>query len=307
VGRAEDPVLLGQAGQVVHVLGGFLGDDVDHVVHGDHTQHAPVHVGDGYGQQVVAGHDLGDLLLVRVHLHAHGIGDHQVADQPGRRSRHQAAEGHHAAQGALLVHHVEVEDRLVLVGPGAKRVDRLLRRHLGVERGEIRHHDAAGARLGVELRLLELRPEVVREAVENRLAAFLGDPIDEVQQVVDLEPVQHPRQPVVADGFEDLGEHLRRELAQHPCGPPLPEEQVDDGADLLLGEAREEGSDVRRRHPPEQALGAGGDPARQQASQDSRGDLRSRHAESPAPTAGPSGEGSDGWESTWTARRVLGP
>ena len=213
MGRSEDAVLLRKASEVVHVLGGLLGDDVDDVIDGDDTEHTTVYVGDRHGQQVVAGHDLGDFFLVGIGFDADRVGNHHVADHASRRGRDQAADRNDAAQGTHLIDHVQVEDRLVVVGPGAQRFDGLLGRHLRVEGDEVGHHDPAGAGLGVELGLLELRARLLREQVDDRLAPFFRDPLDQLEQVVDLQAVEHPGQPLVVDRLEDFGQHLGRQLA----------------------------------------------------------------------------------------------
>ena len=62
----EDAVLLGEPREQVHVLGRFLVDHVDHVVDGDHAEHAAFRVGHGNREQVVARDQLRGLLLVGV-------------------------------------------------------------------------------------------------------------------------------------------------------------------------------------------------------------------------------------------------
>ena len=47
---AEDAVLFMQTGQVVHVLGGFFGDDIDDVIHRDDAEHPIVDVGHWNGE-----------------------------------------------------------------------------------------------------------------------------------------------------------------------------------------------------------------------------------------------------------------
>ena len=64
--RREDAVLLREAGEVVHVLRWLPRDHVDHVVDGDHAEHAAVDVGHRDREQVVARDELRDLLLVGV-------------------------------------------------------------------------------------------------------------------------------------------------------------------------------------------------------------------------------------------------
>ena len=78
-GGREDTVLLGEAREVIHVLGGLLRNHIDHVVDRDHAEHRAVDVRDRDRQQVVAGDQPCHLLLVRLGLYAGGHLDGQVA------------------------------------------------------------------------------------------------------------------------------------------------------------------------------------------------------------------------------------
>ena len=119
--RAEDAVLVGEAREVVHVLRRFLGDHVDHVVDGDHAEHAAVDVDHRDREQVVAAHQRRDLLLVGLGAHAApGRGSSARETGRSRRRRHQPPDRHHAAQAALVVDHVEVEDRVGAPSPAAR-------------------------------------------------------------------------------------------------------------------------------------------------------------------------------------------
>ena len=80
-------------------------------------------------------------------------------------------------------------------------------------------------------------------------------------------------EPLIRYGLEDVGKHLVGQLPQHPGRAPLPEEQLDDRANLLAREAREQRRDVGGRHAREQTLGARVHAAGQQPAQDACGDL----------------------------------
>jgi hypothetical protein len=71
-----------EARQVVHVLRGFFGDDVDHVVHRDDAEHATLGIGDGEGQQVVVGYEAGRFLLVGIGADRDRTRDHELLHGP---------------------------------------------------------------------------------------------------------------------------------------------------------------------------------------------------------------------------------
>jgi hypothetical protein len=284
--RAEDAVLLREAREVIHVLGGLLGDDVDHVVHRDDAQHAVVDVHHRRGEQVVAAHDVGHLLLVGLGPHRHGLADHELAHRASRRRCHESANRDHAAQGAVFVHDVEVEDRLVAVADRPDRIDGLLGRHLLVEGDEVGGHHPAGARFRVELGLVKLVQTVGGQAPEHLLAALLGQPLHQLEQVVDLQAAEYVREALVRDRVEDLGKHLVGQLAQHPGGAALAEQQLDHRARLVGGEIGEKRRHVRRRHLRQQTLGARQHAAGKQTAQRSRCEFRRRHRRDPASATG---------------------
>src|SRR4030066_287705 len=62
--RAHPPTVPGPSAQALDVLGGFLADDVDDVVHGDDPQESAVAVHHGHRHDVVLGDQPGDFLLV---------------------------------------------------------------------------------------------------------------------------------------------------------------------------------------------------------------------------------------------------
>jgi hypothetical protein len=107
-----------------------------------------------------------------------------------------------------------------------------------VDRQEARDHHPAGAVRRVQLRLLEFRATIVRQQGEHRLAAFLVEPFEELDHVVEFQPRDDLRQALVAQGLEDLGQQLRRQLLQGAGGPVLLEQQVEDGADLRMRPSR---------------------------------------------------------------------
>jgi hypothetical protein len=256
----EDAVLLGEAREQVHVLGRLLVDHVDHVVDGDHAQHAALRVGHGDRQQVVARDQLSGLLLIGVGADAHGLRDHQLRHAAVGRRRDEAPERDHAAQAPALVDHVEVEDRARLVSGRPDPLDRLLRGELLVQRDESRGHHAARARRRMTLRPLELLALRAGQVPHDLCPPLLRDSRDQLQHVVDLEPPDHVGQALVGERIGDRRQLLGRQLAHHAGGAALAEEQLDHGADLVRGEAREQRCDVGRLHAREQPLGAAAAP-----------------------------------------------
>ena len=123
-GRREDAVLLGEAGQVVDVLGRFFGDDVDHVVDGDDAEHRAVDIGHREwrggrsGRPSRATSSWSASGGVREHL-----ANRQVANGGVGLCGHESADRDDTREALELVDDVEVEDGVARHRvPAARRV-----------------------------------------------------------------------------------------------------------------------------------------------------------------------------------------
>ena len=85
-------------------------------------------VDDRHGQQVVAGDDAGDVVLVGQHVDGDRLVDHHLADRRRRRRDDQVAQRQDADEAAVVVDDVDVVDRLGVGLELAQPVDRLGRR-----------------------------------------------------------------------------------------------------------------------------------------------------------------------------------
>ena len=80
-------LVAGDAGEAEHIFGGFVLDDVDHVVHGDDADQLVAFLDDRNGKEVVGGDQPRDLFLVHIHARADRIGGHDALQR--RLGRHE--------------------------------------------------------------------------------------------------------------------------------------------------------------------------------------------------------------------------
>src|SRR5690606_17491246 len=98
--------------QPLNVFRRFLFDDVQDVVHGDDSHHAPLFVHYGQREQVVTSHQMGGLLLIQVGRHADDFTDHDIRNPGARGSLHEFPQGDDSHQVALGIQHVDVRNQL---------------------------------------------------------------------------------------------------------------------------------------------------------------------------------------------------
>ena len=85
--RREDVLVAGDAREAEHIFGGFVLDDVDHVVHGDDADQLVAFFDNGNGEQVIGGDQPRHFFLVHVHTRADRIGRHDALQR--RLGRHE--------------------------------------------------------------------------------------------------------------------------------------------------------------------------------------------------------------------------
>ena len=148
-------LVVGQDGRhLLHVLGGFLGQDVDGVVDGDDADEHPLVVQHRHGGEVVPLHLAGDELLVVGHPHRDDVLVHDVGDGGLQFGQQQAADRHDAQQAVFLHHIAGVEGlRLFALLPDGRK--RLFDVHLLAQPDVFKGHQAAGRVFGVVQQLVQ--------------------------------------------------------------------------------------------------------------------------------------------------------
>jgi hypothetical protein len=115
------------------------------------------------------------------------------------------------------------------------------------------------------------------QVLQHDVAPILGEGAHQLEHVVDLEPAEDLGEPFVGDRFDDLGQDLRRELAEHPRGAAVLEQEVDHDPDLVRRQVLQDRPDVRRVDALEELFGAEMGPRLQEPAQDAGRDDRLGH------------------------------
>lgn len=68
----------GNGGHFFHILGGFIGHNVDHVIDGDDAHQAIFVIHHGHGKHIIFGKHQGDLFLVVMGMDADDVGAHDI-------------------------------------------------------------------------------------------------------------------------------------------------------------------------------------------------------------------------------------
>ena len=229
--------------------------DLEHVVDRDQADDPAVLVHHRDGDQVVVGHQHGDVDDVGVGPHPHRVRVAHV-DEAGLPVRlQQGDELGHAAQAAVAVHGVHAGQRLRLQRGGGNHGGNGLRyRRVGWQGQEIDPHQAAGAGRIEAHQGQDLGADPGRQQIDDRLPPVLRQLGDRVGRVVGPHPAQH---------FGDL---FVRARAEQPGGPILVEflEDVrlqlgvlvhlpEDLGLFLLRRVLQQVSDLGRLEPPDAA------------------------------------------------------
>jgi len=227
--------------------------DFQHIVDGDDAEQAALVVHDRDRDQVVVGHQHGDVHHVGIRAHPDRIGVAYVDERGGPGGLEQRYQRGDPAQAALVVDRVDAGQCLGLEAAGLPHPgQRLVHGYHRGQRDEIDAHQAARAG-GVEAEQGEhLGPLPGRQQVQDRLAPPLRQLRDRVGRVVRPHLGEHARdvgvgtageQPcrrVLVQLLEDIGLQLR--VGVHPA---------EDLGLLLPGSFFEQVGDLRGLEPPD--------------------------------------------------------
>ncbi len=218
--RSEHALVTGHAGEPIDVLGGFVLDDVDHVVNRDDANELVLLIHDRDGQEVV-GRDLpGDLFLIHLHAGADQIGGHDPLQRRLRRHEQQTPQRDDADEMTTLVHDVEIEDHLD-VAAALNLGNGLADRYVLAQREDARVHDAAGGPLVVLEEVFDDLGLFRPHQVEHGGRQVFRQVIDQRRGVVGLDLLRQARDLFGRTGGEkrcagfsaDLRQRLHRQAA----------------------------------------------------------------------------------------------
>ena len=222
--RGAVDVRLLHAAEAQDVLLGLLLNHVDHVVHGDDADEAPGLADHRRRHEVVLVEDVTHLLLVglggdRLQVRRHDVAEpHRAAgaEQPVKRD---------APDGPVVrVDDVDLVEVVRHVAAGlAHVIDGLAYGPEGRQRDQLPLHQAAGAVLGVRQALRDAGPLLARDRVENLLALWVVQVLEDGDGIVALHvrdglggPLRADlRNQLLADLVLDMGKNV---AAQHIVG-----------------------------------------------------------------------------------------
>ncbi|VTR63896.1 hypothetical protein DESC_100092 [Desulfosarcina cetonica] len=176
--------LLADTGHLENILGGFLAEDVDDVIHGDDAHDAVVVVHHRHRQNIVAGHQLGDFFLIHVGLHGDHIGGHEGLEWGLRFDHDQLSQGTHPHQLAIGVDHVQIERHLHIGEFLLDPFDGLGGGDFLIQGDEIGVHDPTGAVIGKAHEILDLIGTRLVHALEQAVDRLLGQMAEQIGHVI---------------------------------------------------------------------------------------------------------------------------
>lgn len=195
----------GHAADLLNVLAGFFGDDVDDVIDGDDAFHAAFGVDDGDGEEVMGGEEFGDGFLVHLFGGLDDLGAHEVADEAVPIGCEEVAEGGDAEEALVFVEDVAVVDGFEVGGLAAEVTDGFVGSHFGTEAGEAGGHEAAGGVLFIGEEGGDFASGGFVEEAEEVGPAFFGGELDEVGGVVGGELADPEAVDAVGEVLEEVG------------------------------------------------------------------------------------------------------
>ena len=183
----------------------LLLDDVDDVVHRDRADQAVLIVDNGDGDEVVLGHEAGDLFLVHGRVHAHHVFFQDAQDQASRIREEEPPQRDASDEVPVIVDGIDAEG--ALFGDGLPDVlDRLLDRRGLPDRDDVGGHEASRRVFGILEDLLDLLGLLVLHEVQDLLGVLRGQLVHDVGGMLRRHAVEDQRDLDVVQGADELQE-----------------------------------------------------------------------------------------------------
>ena len=176
-----------------------------------------------------------------------------VSSSAARRSRTESA----PRMRSLLVHDVEVEERLGVARDGPEPLDRLAHRERGRKRDEVGSHESAGRVLVVHEELGDLLGRPLLHELDEVARVLALDLAEDVRRLVRGHLLEDLRGARLRQVLDDLGLDLGLELVQR-LGSRLDVQLLEDAGALGARDLAQDFRDVGRVEPLELLLRQGG-------------------------------------------------
>ena len=202
---------------LLHILGGFVGQNVHSVVDGHNAHHQVFAVQHGHGGKVVALHFPGHKLFVVGHLHGDHIFVHDIGDLFIQIGQHQVFGAHNADQ-LVLFHHKAGVHGFGVFAVAANGIKCLRNGVVPAQAHIFGGHDAARRILGVVEQLVQAVPGLFTGFFQNALHNAGRHILQKVGRIVQTHLFQCGAQLGIAESLHHVGAHIGIKIREHLGG-----------------------------------------------------------------------------------------